>query len=265
VLRFRTSSVQADDPTTDLTQRSHDASGIEDLLLAVSNDDNINMLTCLFGKRLGAKATVLRLKDATRIRGNPTFYRKNLLFDLMLSLEDLAAEEIVKTVRLNQAVAVDHFAEGKVQMRRFKLDESSNFVGVAVKDLKIPAGMLITAIDRDREVIVPGGSSRSSIDAPRSSPSRRAPARTSFVAASRGTAYRSYGAASTRSPTPSPRRPPLVSRWFPSSGGSGSTRAPSTSCGPFRPSSRPFRTRGSTSSATAPTARRWNGSPRGSA
>ncbi len=129
-----------------------------DLLLAVSNDDKVNMLTCLFGKRIGAKKTVLRLKDTTAFRRSKTFFRKNLLYDLLLSLDDLAAEEIVKTVRLNQAVGVDNFAEGKVQMRRFKLDETSNFVGVAVKDLKIPAGMLITAIDRDREVIVPGGS-----------------------------------------------------------------------------------------------------------
>lgn len=129
-----------------------------DLVLAVSNDDKVNMLTCLFGKRIGAKKTVLRLKDTTAFRRSKTFFRKNLLYDLLLSLDDLAAEEIVKTVRLNQAVGVDNFAEGRVQMRRFKLDESSNFVGVAVKDLKIPQGVLITAIDRDHEVIVPGGS-----------------------------------------------------------------------------------------------------------
>ncbi|MGE3173126.1 MAG: Trk system potassium transporter TrkA [Planctomycetota bacterium] len=129
-----------------------------DLLLAVSNDDKVNMLTCLFGKRIGAKKTVLRLKDTTAFRRSKTFFRKNLMYDLLLSLDDLAAEEIVKTVRLHQAVGVDHFAEGKVQMRRFKLDESSAFVGIAVKDLKIPTGMLITAIVRDHEVIVPGGS-----------------------------------------------------------------------------------------------------------
>ena len=115
-----------------------------DLVLAVSNDDKVNMLTCLFGKRLGAKKTVLRLKDTTAFRRSKTFFRKNLLYDLLLSLDDLAAEEIVKTVRLNQAIGVDNFAEGKVQMRRFKIDEDSNFVGVAVKDLKIPSGVLIT-------------------------------------------------------------------------------------------------------------------------
>jgi trk system potassium uptake protein TrkA len=129
-----------------------------DLLLAVSNDDKVNMLTCLFGKRMGAKKTVLRLRDTSAVRRSKTFFRKNLQHDLLLSLDDLAAEEIVKTVRQSSALGVENFAEGKVQMRRFKLPEQGPFTGLMVKDLKIPPGMLITAIDRDHEVIIPGGS-----------------------------------------------------------------------------------------------------------
>jgi len=128
-----------------------------DLLLAVSNDDKVNMLTCLFGKRMGAKKTVLRLRDTSAVRRSTTFYKKNLQYDLLLSLDDLAAGEIVKTVRQDQALGVEHFAEGRVQMRRFGLTEGGPFTGQLVKDLKIPKGMLITAIDRDHEVLVPGG------------------------------------------------------------------------------------------------------------
>lgn len=128
-----------------------------DLVLAVSNDDSVNMLTCLFGKRMGAKTTVLRLKDTAPVKGNSTIYRKNLLFDLMLSLEDLAAEEIVKTIRQNQAVGVENFADGKIQMRRLRLPEDSNMIGVPVKDLKIPTGVLLPALVREHNVIVPGG------------------------------------------------------------------------------------------------------------
>lgn len=129
-----------------------------DLLLAVSNDDKANMLTCLFGKRMGAKKTVLRLRDTSAVRRSKTFFRKNLQYDLLLSLDDLAAEELVKTARAGQALGVENFAEGKVQLRRFKLGDTGPYVGQMVKDLKIPAGMLITAIDRAHEVIVPGGS-----------------------------------------------------------------------------------------------------------
>ena len=128
-----------------------------DLILAVSNNDNVNMLTCLFGKRMGASKTVLRLKDMAPFRRSRTFFRKNLNYDLLLSLEDLAAEEIVKTLRQNQAVGVENFAEGKIQMRRLRLGEDSTMLGVPVKDLKIPNDVLITAIHRDRDVIVPGG------------------------------------------------------------------------------------------------------------
>jgi trk system potassium uptake protein len=128
-----------------------------DLLLAVTNDDKVNMLTCLFGKRMGAKKTVLRLHDTSAVRRSRTFFRKNLHYDLMLSLDDLAAEEIVKTVRQSEALGVENFAEGKVQMRRFKLSPEAPFVGKTLRELKIPPGMLVTAIDRDHEVLVPGG------------------------------------------------------------------------------------------------------------
>jgi trk system potassium uptake protein TrkA len=129
-----------------------------DLLLAVSNDDKVNMLSCLFGKRMGAKNTVLRLRDTSAFRRSKTFFRRNLQHDLLLSLDDLAAEEIVNTVQQSRGPAVVNFAEGKVQMRRFKLVEGGPLAGKLLKDLKIPAGTLITAIDRDREVLVPGGS-----------------------------------------------------------------------------------------------------------
>jgi trk system potassium uptake protein TrkA len=128
-----------------------------DLLLAVSNDDNVNMLACLFAKRIGTKQSVLRVKDLTPFRRFRTFFKKNLMFDLVLSIEELAAVEIVKTIRQNQAIAVENFAEGKIQMRRLRLGEESRLVGVAVKDLKIPAGMLITAIDRDHQILIPSG------------------------------------------------------------------------------------------------------------
>ena len=128
-----------------------------DLILAVSNNDNVNMLTCLFGKRMGAKKTVLRLKDMAPFRRARMFFRKNIGYDLLLSLEDLAAEEIVKTLRENQAVGVENFAEGKIQMRRLRLAEDSTLLEVPVKDLKIPNDVLITAVHREQEVIIPGG------------------------------------------------------------------------------------------------------------
>ncbi len=136
-----------------------DRAGVDaaNLLLAVSNDDNVNMLTCLFGKRIGAKTSVLRVKDLRPFHGFRTFFRKNLMFDLVLSLEDLAAEEIVKTLRQNQALGIENFADGKVQLRRLRLADDSVLVGVPLRELKLPGGVLIAAVDRAHEVVIPGG------------------------------------------------------------------------------------------------------------
>lgn len=128
-----------------------------DLLLAVSNDDNANMLACLFGKRIGAKRSVLRVKDMRPFQGFRTFFRKNLMFDQVLSVEDLAATEVIKAVRQNQAVAVESFADGRIQMRRLRLGAESTLLDVAVRDLAIPDGMLIAAIERGGEIVIPGG------------------------------------------------------------------------------------------------------------
>lgn len=131
--------------------------GSADLMLAVSNDDNVNMLSCLFAKRMGTRKAVLRVKDMAPFRGFRTFLRRNLAYDLVLSLEDLAAEEIVKVIRQNQAIGVESFAEGKIQMRRLRLNEESKLIGIPLREMKIPSGVLIVAIDRAREVIIPGG------------------------------------------------------------------------------------------------------------
>jgi trk system potassium uptake protein TrkA len=148
-------SVCGDGAHPEILERAEASSA--DLLLAVANDDNVNMLTCLFGKRMGTKKAVLRVKDMSPFRGFRTFLRKNLSYDLVLSLEDLAAEEIVKVIRQNQAIGVESFAEGKIQMRRLRLNDESKLIGTPLRELKIPAGVLIVAIDRAREVIIPGG------------------------------------------------------------------------------------------------------------
>ena len=148
-------TVRGDGSRPDVLDRADAADA--DLLLAVSNDDNANMLSCLFGKRIGAKQTVLRVKDMTPFQAFRTFFRKNLEFDYVLSLEELAATEIVKTIRQNKAVGVENFAEGKIQLRRLRLDASSSMVGQKVRDMKSPDGMLVAAIDRAHEVIIPSG------------------------------------------------------------------------------------------------------------
>jgi trk system potassium uptake protein TrkA len=150
-------AIQGDGSHPDVLDRA--GADAMDLLLAVSNDDNANMLCCLFGKRIGSKTAVLRVKDMTPFTGFRTFFKKNLLFDLVLSLEDLASEEIVNSLRQNQQIAVDSFADGRVQMRRIVLADDSTLLGAPIKDLRLPEGVLIATRLRGNDVEIPEGSS----------------------------------------------------------------------------------------------------------
>ena len=133
-----------------------DASSM-DLVLAVTNSDRSNMLTCLLARRMGAESAIVRVRDLEDYRNYRTLLRKNILFDEILSLEDLAAEEIAKIVRRNQAVALENFLEGQVTLRVLRLKEKSPMLGQPLKDIKLPGNVLVVATRRDGTTSIPDG------------------------------------------------------------------------------------------------------------
>jgi trk system potassium uptake protein TrkA len=128
-----------------------------DLVVAVADDDHVNMLTCVVAKRLGAQRVILRLKDTQRLEGYRYFYKQSLGFDVVLSTEDLAAEEILSTVRERHALEVESFADGRVQLRRLRLREESELTDTPLEELRLPAGVLVAAIARGDKFFVPAG------------------------------------------------------------------------------------------------------------
>jgi trk system potassium uptake protein TrkA len=135
-----------------------------DLLVAVTNNDNVNMLACTLGKRLGAKRVILRLRDVRPLEGFRYFYKQTLGFDLVLSTDDLAAEEILGTVRQHRALEVESFADGRVQLRRLRIREPGELTSDSLAGLKLPAGLLIVAVARKDAFFVPAGDDRLEVD-----------------------------------------------------------------------------------------------------
>ncbi|MEW6072603.1 MAG: Trk system potassium transporter TrkA [Planctomycetota bacterium] len=135
-----------------------------DLLVAVTQDDQANMLACLVAKGLGAKRCILRLKDISRIEGYRHFYKQILGFDIVLSTDELAAEEIVGTVRQHRALEVESFADGRVQLRRLRIREEGELTSDSLAGLKLPPGLLIVAVARKEQFFVPSGTDQLAAD-----------------------------------------------------------------------------------------------------
>lgn len=128
-----------------------------DLIIAVSDEDRVNMLTSVVSKKLGAGRVIIRLKDTQVLTDYRYFYKDALGFDVVISTEELAAESILSTVRERHALEVESFANGKVQLRRLPLREASELTSAPLGELRIPPGVLVTAVQRERELIVPSG------------------------------------------------------------------------------------------------------------
>ncbi len=135
-----------------------------DLLVAVTDTDRTNMLACLVGRHLGARRVILRLRDTSRLEGYRYFYKRALGFDVVLSTDDLAAEEIVATVREQHALEVESFADGRVQLRRLRVREGGELTHDTLAGLRLQPGLLVVAVSRKDDFFVPGGDDRLEVD-----------------------------------------------------------------------------------------------------
>lgn len=135
-----------------------------DLLVAVTNDDHVNMLACTLAKHLGARRVILRLRDLEQIASFRYFYKQTLGFDLVLSTDELAAEEILGTVRQHRALEVESFADGRVQLRRLRIREPGELTSDTLAGLKLPTGLLVVAVARKDQFFVPGGNDKLEVD-----------------------------------------------------------------------------------------------------
>ena len=129
-----------------------------DLVVACASTDELNMLSCLLAKRLGAKHTIARVR-------NPIYYQQIDLLkeDLRLSMavnpELMAAFEISRSILLPDTAKVETFMKGKVEMVEFIVKERSHLGGVSLAELyrKFQIKVLVCAVRRGSEVIIPNG------------------------------------------------------------------------------------------------------------
>lgn len=135
-----------------------------DLFVAVTNNDQVNMIAALMGKNLGGRRVIVRLRDTSRLDGYHWFHKRALGYDVLLSTDDLATEEILGTVREHHALEVESFANGRVQLRRLRIRQASELTSDVLANLELPGGLLVAAISRREQFFVATGTDRLEVD-----------------------------------------------------------------------------------------------------
>src|SRR5690606_4968350 len=134
-----------------------------DLLVAATDSDEVNILVCTLAKKLKCKKTIARIREPEYIE-ELDFVKEHLGIDFVINPDLEIAMEIERYVSKTYNFYAGGFGKGKVSMVEFRLGNVNEFVGKRIKDLKGLNGLLITAIWRDGEVIIPVGSTELKLD-----------------------------------------------------------------------------------------------------
>ena len=128
-----------------------------DLLIAVTENDELNMMACMLAGQYGVKKTVARVRKPEYDRNNKLASNPALNIDLMINPERVAAAEIAKIISVPEAVDVNYYAKGKITLLELLIESDNSSIGYALKDLRGKHQFLVAAIYRDGNLIIPRG------------------------------------------------------------------------------------------------------------
>ena len=128
-----------------------------DVLIACTDSDEMNMITCMMAKNNGIKHTVARIRNVDYAINSPEMLNSEMKIDLILNPERITAAEIDHILMTPSALNVDDFADGKVRMFEAKLKENSPYANIPLKYLKIPNDILVAMLFRKHKMIIPRG------------------------------------------------------------------------------------------------------------
>lgn len=137
--------------------------GIEntDLIIAVTDSDELNLLCCTVAKQVGNCAAIARVRtpDYSKEAG---YLREKLGLAMIINPELEAAKEASRILYLPTALEVNSFAHGQAEMIKFKVPEGNMLAGMPIAQLgkDITNDILICAVERGGEVYIPSGDFR---------------------------------------------------------------------------------------------------------
>lgn len=133
--------------------------GIEtyDLLIAATNSDETNTIICSVAKRLGCKKTIARIRNPEYLT-QFEFIKNEMGIDHIINPDLAIATEISRYILKRYSFYSGDYAQGKVQMHEFHVRNLKHLVDKRVMDLAGLEELLIVAINRNGQIIIPNGS-----------------------------------------------------------------------------------------------------------
>lgn len=129
-----------------------------DLLISVTDSDEINMLCCLMAKKAGNCKTIARVRKP-EYDFEVNFLKEELGLSMAINPEMTAAAEISRLIQYPKALEVETFVKGRVTLIKVAVTKDSPLDGLVIKDMASVAGKrtLVCIVDRNKELTIPNG------------------------------------------------------------------------------------------------------------
>ncbi|MBP3275014.1 MAG: Trk system potassium transporter TrkA [Butyrivibrio sp.] len=130
-----------------------------DLMIAVTDSDELNLLCCLIAKKAGNCHTIARVRNPI-YKKEINFIKEELGLSMVINPEEAAATEAGRLLKLPSATKIETFARGRAELVRLVIDENSRLKDLALKDIPsdLKKHVVIAVVTRGNDVFIPDGS-----------------------------------------------------------------------------------------------------------
>lgn len=129
-----------------------------DLVIATTETDENNILSCFIARRMGARHTIARVRNPEYTK-QINFMRNELGISMMINPDLTAALEISRIIQFPSAMNVETFSGGLVDLAEVKIPAESPLVDMKIGNIssKYKNRILICAVAREDDVYIPNG------------------------------------------------------------------------------------------------------------
>lgn len=126
-----------------------------DFFVSLTSNDSTNILSASLAKALGAKKTAAKVHASLQQEQWLFDYRGKFEIDYLFSSERLAAAELAKFIRSPDAILVEEFAGGRIELQQILVETGSRADGVLIRDLGLPPRVRLGSLRRGTKHFLP--------------------------------------------------------------------------------------------------------------
>jgi trk system potassium uptake protein TrkA len=130
-----------------------------EIFIAVTSNDEVNMVACRAAKDAGVGFTIARIRSDEYIGSESQGHQflKSMGIDMAVNTDYVMAQEIVRILQTPSALDVEDFAGGRIRLLETRLEPGSPLIDTCLKDLSLPPNVLVVGILRFDRMIIPNG------------------------------------------------------------------------------------------------------------